>query len=1454
MASLFPVNSRLSRWHGNARRLLYAAVVCMAPGLQTPSIAQLSTTGNDFIFAFLPNSNPDYQLQVNLVSENRTTATIEYPVGYVINQVTIEPGRVATVLIPKEAGDLDSWTGSLNGDDNSVRVSAPEAFSCFVINSSLTSSDGAVAIPVHALNNFYLATTYDPSLELTEVDHSVIAIVAAHDSTVVTVTPSNDLVGGHIAAEPFTLHLSRGKSYLAVSRFIGADGNLTGTIINANRPVTVVSGNKCARVPIGTPECDHSFEIAQPLQTWGKQVLTSTFPARPSGSVYRILTAVPNNPVYLDGDSLLGTIDPNQFIETDTLGGSHIIHADYPIFVTQFMTGILTDNDIGGDPSMANMPPVEQFRSEYVFSTPDTSSAAPLFTANWLTVFIKNEDLGKFSLDGNIIPAREFTRIGQSGYATVTLPIKPGFHKTKSDSGHSATLVGVTNDNSYMYPVGTRLEIIHRPQDANPPVCTLQLSDQAAFTANGSAEDSRRQEDLNSNGLLEPGEDRNQNGRLDQDSGVAAVALDGLSTNVRLVVDEFIPGDPVVTFRLSLIDTTQPGTGIVNVVDLAGNSSSCSIEIPVCKTEILSPADGFYTIADSVRVIATSFLDGNDPQAFSKTWRVNGRLIASASGQDTLSLAMPLDIGTNSIVVTSIFEHATGHRVQCSDTVTVTRVEPPACNVQIVTPRDGANIPFETVNVTAALQIIGGLPPFTVSAFINGVPATVENDSIFATIPLETGANTIIVTSTIADAMGQVSACSDSIVVEQVGYPLCSVKILQPTDGDTLTQGAIQVVVSAHVFGGAPPYADSACTINGLPARRLTDSTFVAIIPLEFGENIITATCSFTDVLGQKAECSAEITIVRIENGPECEITILEPAPGAYITADSVRVRVLSTVPDRPDMPYADTTCIINNFEARRESDSTFVATVPLEIGENLISVICSYWDFDGKETSCSQFLFVNKPEPLRAGVQIARPADGDSVLVDREFFLATQKISGGVQPYASVEFKFMANGVETPASGSTDSTFSAIVAVQPDWNTVIAAVFVTDSIGTATAVFDTIRVFGLELNCDLTTFSPQDSSFLCEDSVAVYLLHKSDPRMQVQETLVTVNGDTAKFVQDLFVANVALEPGYNTIIATAISRDALGREAICSDTTVVFSDPTPPEYIINFDNLPTISGTLFDYESGIASVEVVWVKRRTVEIDSFEMGAPEVNFVSYKPVPGKRSGFMLKVTNRAGCVTYCDPVEFRLIMPDKPSYSFDLPQEDHYLLIENFGIARIEMVFGNGESVQFITPGASPGGSGTVYSILEFGRRSMDVIDFLPTAMTPLSVTAEGPDGSYANILFADFPITSLVTSVQEQEMAGQSLPTTFALQQNYPNPFNMGTTISFDVPAGWSEPVQLSIVNINGQRIRVLANGHFAPGSHSIVWHGDEESGRPVASGVYFYRLHSRGIRLVRKLTVTK
>jgi hypothetical protein len=88
-----------------------------------------------------------------------------------------------------------------------------------------------------------------------------------------------------------------------------------------------------------------------------------------------------------------------------------------------------------------------------------------------------------------------------------------------------------------------------------------------------------------------------------------------------------------------------------------------------------------------------------------------------------------------------------------------------------------------------------------------------------------------------------------------------------------------------------------------------------------------------------------------------------------------------------------------------------------------------------------------------------------------------------------------------------------------------------------------------------------------------------------------------------------------------------------------------------------------------------------------------------------------------------------------------------------------------------------------------------------------------------------------------------------------NHPNPFNPYTTIEFSVVVGLAPThVLLEVFNIRGQRVRTLISEYMPSGNHSVVWDGRDDSGRPVGSGVYLYRLQAGEISETRRMLLLK
>jgi hypothetical protein len=94
------------------------------------------------------------------------------------------------------------------------------------------------------------------------------------------------------------------------------------------------------------------------------------------------------------------------------------------------------------------------------------------------------------------------------------------------------------------------------------------------------------------------------------------------------------------------------------------------------------------------------------------------------------------------------------------------------------------------------------------------------------------------------------------------------------------------------------------------------------------------------------------------------------------------------------------------------------------------------------------------------------------------------------------------------------------------------------------------------------------------------------------------------------------------------------------------------------------------------------------------------------------------------------------------------------------------------------------------------------------------------------------------------------ENRPPVFQLFQNYPNPFNSSTVIWYHLPDVGYQPAEaeITVYNLLGKVVRTLVKTRQYPGQHKALWDGKDDSGKEVASGIYFYRLKVSGLTLVK------
>jgi len=84
------------------------------------------------------------------------------------------------------------------------------------------------------------------------------------------------------------------------------------------------------------------------------------------------------------------------------------------------------------------------------------------------------------------------------------------------------------------------------------------------------------------------------------------------------------------------------------------------------------------------------------------------------------------------------------------------------------------------------------------------------------------------------------------------------------------------------------------------------------------------------------------------------------------------------------------------------------------------------------------------------------------------------------------------------------------------------------------------------------------------------------------------------------------------------------------------------------------------------------------------------------------------------------------------------------------------------------------------------------------------------------------------------------------------YPNPFNPNTNIRYSLKDAGK--VRIDIYNMKGQVIQTLTAEHNIPGFYQLTWDGCDANGKPVASGIYMYRMTSGNYSSAKKMVLAK
>jgi uncharacterized delta-60 repeat protein len=114
--------------------------------------------------------------------------------------------------------------------------------------------------------------------------------------------------------------------------------------------------------------------------------------------------------------------------------------------------------------------------------------------------------------------------------------------------------------------------------------------------------------------------------------------------------------------------------------------------------------------------------------------------------------------------------------------------------------------------------------------------------------------------------------------------------------------------------------------------------------------------------------------------------------------------------------------------------------------------------------------------------------------------------------------------------------------------------------------------------------------------------------------------------------------------------------------------------------------------------------------------------------------------------------------------------------------------------------------------------------------------------------LALASFETTFNAVSVPDDGTTRASTQVRFL--SAYPNPASGRTLFDFELPS--SGTTRVSVYDLAGRRVRVLANEPLAAGRHELAWDTNDSHGRPVAAGIYLARVEFGTFHAQKKIIV--
>lgn len=428
----------------------------------------MDNRGTKFVIGFMENfqatlfselfitTSKSHSVFVNVTSPRWSSPKIEMSLDVISG--TVKQVNISSSL--RMTGTSLSSKGLL--------VEASDEIVVYGFNKEPFSNDAFLAIPCDAIGMEYYTTAFLPSFFKSEI-----LIVGISDATSLSIKLSKTLdslvifQGGNFSKTQW-INISI-NAYDTLQ--LQSTGDITGTYIASNKPVSVFSGNVLTAIGNGT--ADHLAEQHISVDRWGKTYATVPIPGRIVGDYFRFVASEHDTKVQIHGlnsstvyAETFVLLEPGEWVQRHFSSSLYVfITADKPIYVVQYSLSQINRNM--ADPSMIIIPPMELYAANYVFTTPKSATGSYV---SYFMFVVKTVDLDGLRINGLPLNTTEIQEFPGGKYVGGYISLSEGTYDIRHISPicvFGGVLYGKGWFETYGFPTGMRLAPI------NKVVCSL---------------------------------------------------------------------------------------------------------------------------------------------------------------------------------------------------------------------------------------------------------------------------------------------------------------------------------------------------------------------------------------------------------------------------------------------------------------------------------------------------------------------------------------------------------------------------------------------------------------------------------------------------------------------------------------------------------------------------------------------------------------------------------------------------------------------------------------------------------------------------------------------------------------------------------------------------------------------------------------------------------------------